>query len=161
MPSLLPIGHKNMTDFFTGNIQETDDKGVLSVNDNCWISMSVLEFHCSCAKLWGESCIFLFPLSFSFKFLSQHLPSHGLHECPLHSQFPFIVHSPSFQHPTELKSPLIDHCYWGVFDSWPFQQIELGNSYMKIYLYIYIYKHTYIQTYTCMFACAYYKHRHN
>lgn len=107
MPSLLPIGHKNMTDFFIGNIQETDDKGVLSVNDNCWISMSVLEFHCSCAKLWGESCIFLFPLSFSFKFLSQHLPSHGLHECPLHSQFPFIVHSPSFQHPTELKSPLI------------------------------------------------------
>lgn len=107
MPSLLPIGHKNMTDFFIGNIQETDDKGVLSVNDNCWISMSVLEFHCSCAKLWGESCIFLFPLSFSFKFLSQYLPSHGLHECPLHSQFSFIVRSPSFQHPTELKSPLI------------------------------------------------------
>lgn len=51
--------------FFIGNIQETDDKGVLSVNDNCWISMSLLEFHCSCAKLWGREVSLLAAHSYS------------------------------------------------------------------------------------------------
>lgn len=56
--------------FFIGNIQETDDKGVVSGNDNCWISMCMLEFHCSCAKLGGERSVLIFPLTFSYEIFS-------------------------------------------------------------------------------------------
>jgi hypothetical protein len=57
MSSLLPVGHKSMTDFFISDIQETDSKGVLSVNDNCGISRSCWNFAIS-SQSYEVMCAF-------------------------------------------------------------------------------------------------------